>query len=192
MSDNESLESKLAQGIGFADMLGFNNKNGIEENKVLLNAILELLVSKGIIRLHELEDRKKQVAKYFQENNTGPQVHLLETTDKYDADNQVDIDCDNLLHLCKGSCCRLWFSLSTQDLDEGIVRWDYKQPYSIAKKSDGYCHHCSSDKKCTVYENRPIVCRTYDCRNDKRIWLDFENKVINPDIEKEEWPNVNK
>jgi hypothetical protein len=27
-----------------------------------------------------------------------------------------------------------------------------------------------------------VPCRGFDCRNDKRIWLDFENKVINPEL----------
>jgi len=34
-----------------------------------------------------------------------------------------------------------------------------------------------------VCEHRSFPHRTFDCRNDQRIWLDFENKVINPDLE---------
>ncbi len=33
-----------------------------------------------------------------------------------------------------------------------------------------------------------VPCRGYDCRNDKRIWLDFENKIVNPNIHRAEWP----
>jgi phosphatidylglycerol---prolipoprotein diacylglyceryl transferase len=32
------------------------------------------------------------------------------------------------------------------------------------------------------------VCRSYDCRQDKRIWLDFEKRVINPRIYETHWP----
>ena len=42
--------------------------------------------------------------------------------------------------------------------------------------------------RCGVYQNRPLICRTYSCRNDKRIWLDFENYVVNPDILRDDWP----
>jgi hypothetical protein len=33
-----------------------------------------------------------------------------------------------------------------------------------------------------VYANRPTICRTYDCRNDARIWADFDAYEINPDL----------
>jgi len=65
-----------------------------------------------------------------------------------------------------------------QDLDEGTVKWDYARPYMIRKKPNGYCiHHEASTGRCGVYEKRPGVCRTYDCRNDKRIWQDFEFRI---------------
>jgi phosphatidylglycerol:prolipoprotein diacylglycerol transferase len=32
------------------------------------------------------------------------------------------------------------------------------------------------------------VCRSYDCRQDKRIWLDFERRIINPRIYEANWP----
>jgi hypothetical protein len=35
----------------------------------------------------------------------------------------------------------------------------------------------------TEWQQRPIPCRGYDCREDERIWLDFENGIINPDLE---------
>jgi hypothetical protein len=41
----------------------------------------------------------------------------------------------------------------------------------------------SNGCKCSVREHRPIPCRAYDCRNDPRIWSDFANYVINPDLE---------
>ena len=33
-----------------------------------------------------------------------------------------------------------------------------------------------------------VTCRAFDCRADKRIWLDFDNRVINPDIAHPGWP----
>ena len=48
-----------------------------------------------------------------------------------------------------------------------------------------YCHHVEREsKRCGLYANRPVVCRAYDCRKDKRIWEDFENRVVSPDLEK--------
>jgi hypothetical protein len=77
-------------------------------------------------------------------------------------------------------------ALSTQDVEEGIVKWDLARPYMIARDPDGYCRHLArATCRCTVWEHRPIPCRGYDCRDDARIWLDFEARLINPDLDEE-------
>jgi Fe-S-cluster containining protein len=79
--------------------------------------------------------------------------------------------------------------LSKQDIYEGILKWDLGSPYLIAQDKDGYCTHFERDTcRCTVRENRPVPCRGYDCRSDKRIWLDFDNKIVNPNINRPDWP----
>jgi Fe-S-cluster containining protein len=35
------------------------------------------------------------------------------------------------------------------------------------------------DKKCSLYESRPSVCKKYSCANDARIWTDFERMILN-------------
>jgi hypothetical protein len=100
---------------------------------------------------------------------------------KYEV-TPVDIPCDELIPLCGARCCTYTFSLSTQDLDEGVIRWDYGQPYLIRQRaSDGYCfHNDPTTRGCTAHAHRPRVCRTYDCRDDKRVWIDFEKRIIAP------------
>ena len=102
-------------------------------------------------------------------------VDIADIPDKY-ALEEPDIDCAALLPLCKARCCTMAFPLSRQDLDERVVRWDYGQPYTIARNTTGYCVHNSAGK-CEVYDKRPGVCRSYDCRQDKRIWKDFEKRI---------------
>jgi hypothetical protein len=34
-----------------------------------------------------------------------------------------------------------------------------------------------------IYLQRPVPCRAYDCRDDKRIWTDFEKKVVSPELQ---------
>ena len=184
------LEQRLARGLQFADMLGFTNRQDLQESRVLLHALAELLVSKGVLRLHEIEQRKKEIARYFAEKDGPPKVQLVVTEDKYEPQANTPVDCENRIHLCKARCCKLWFALSVQDLEERIVRWNYAEPYSIAQGSDGYCVHQegAGSHRCGVYENRPLICRTYSCKDDKRIWLDFEAHVINPDILRDDWP----
>ena len=109
-------------------------------------------------------------------------VDIADLDDKY-AVTPAKPPCDELMPICQARCCKAFtFALSSQDLDEGVVRWDYARPYQIRKREDGYCtHNDPSSHGCTVHGQRPRVCRTYDCRNDKRVWADFENRVLAPE-----------
>jgi Fe-S-cluster containining protein len=90
--------------------------------------------------------------------------------------------CAEVIHLCKARCCTFNFALSPIDLDEGVLRWDYGQPYLIRQRqSDGYCvHNDATTHQCTVHPTRPRICRTYDCTHDPRIWIDFEKRIPAP------------
>jgi hypothetical protein len=106
----------------------------------------------------------------------------LDTGDNKYAVTPVDVPCEELIPLCRARCCTLSFALSTADLDEGIIRWDYGQPYLIRQRaSDGYCvHNDPASRGCTVHAARPRTCRTFDCREDKRIWIDFAQRIPAP------------
>ena len=108
-------------------------------------------------------------------------VQLDAGGDKY-AVEPAAVPCDELLPICEARCCKLHFALSTQDLDEGVIRWDYGQPYRIRQRaSDHYCvHNDPATHGCTVHAQRPRVCRSYDCRKDPRIWADFERRILAP------------
>lgn len=157
----------------------------VYEASAYIYALVELLVAKGLIGIEELDARKKLVEKRlalsFQEANLGLKIQTPEI-DKYSLENEVHIDCAERLHLCQGACCKLGFLLSWQDVQEGI-RWDLGRPFLIARGADGYCVHLDRQAgRCRIYERRPVVCRTFDCRNDRRIWLDFEEGIINPNL----------
>ena len=143
-------------------------------------ALIELLSERGMIAIAELDERKKVVGQRLVERfvEKGMGVALTkDEQDKYSYHNEVRIDCENRLHLCRASCCRLRFALSIQDVEEGSVKWDLGHPYMIRQGPDGYCHHFERQTQgCGVYNSRPVVCRGYDCRQDKRIWLDFETE----------------
>ena len=111
-------------------------------------------------------------------------IYLTEGGDKYALDRTHEpIDCDARVALCHAACCRLRVPLTHQDLDEGIVQWDRGQPYLNRQRADGYCVHCDpASLRCATYEQRPGLCRSYDCRGDSRIWIDFERRIPNPDL----------
>lgn len=163
------------------------NTSKLLESASFLYALVELLTEKGLVEIEELEDKKREVAERLLESflDKGMGVAMLEDErDKYTFDETVEIDCESRVHLCKAACCRMSFALSQQDVEEGVVKWDLGRPYLIAQDADGYCRHL--DRKtscCTVREQRPLPCRGYDCRKDKRVWLDFEKRIVNPDLE---------
>jgi Fe-S-cluster containining protein len=157
------------------------------ESASFVYALVELLAEKGLLDISELEARKKAVAARlldaFLQKGMGVAMQEGEQ-DKYAFGGSVDIDCDSRVHLCKASCCRMSFALSEQDVQEGVIKWDMGRPYLIAQDSEGYCRHLDRDSyHCMVREWRPLPCRGYDCRNDQRIWLDFDQKIINPELE---------
>ncbi len=41
----------------------------------------------------------------------------------------------------------------------------------LKTKSNGDCIYLDLEKGCMNYENRPRVCRTYDCRSDYMQWV---------------------
>lgn len=164
------------------------NTSKLLESASFLYALVELLTEKGLVGLEELEDKKREVAERLLESflDKGMGVAMQEDErDKYTFEETVEIDCENRVHLCKAACCRMSFALSQQDVEEGVVKWDLGRPYLIAQDADGYCRHL--DRKtscCTIRDQRPLPCRGYDCRKDKRVWTDFEQMIINPDLDR--------
>ncbi len=97
------------------------------------------------------------------------------------------VDCASRLAVCQAVCCRLRFTLSAEEVDGGAVRWDIGHPYVIRHDARGTCvHNDPATSACSVYADRPQVCRRYDCTLDGRIWKDFDGMVLN-----EEWITEN-
>ena len=150
-------------------------------------AVAELLVAKGVLGADELDAVRHSVEDRLGETfeHDGLNIALASNApDKYSMDDTaVEIDCAARLPLCKVACCRLRFPLSEQDIHEGAVQWQLDRPYLNRQGEDGYCVHCSTGSRgCEIYASRPAVCRTYDCRRDSRIWLDFDARIPNPDL----------
>ena len=186
-ASTEQLRDELAQGLRYLHGRANANTSKTLEVAAFAYALIELLSERGVIAIAELDERKKVVGQrlveLFVEKGMGVAL-TKDEQDKYSYHNEVRIDCENRVQLCRASCCRLRFALSIQDVEEGSVKWDLGHPYMIRQGADGYCHHFKREAQCCgIYDSRPVVCRGYDCRRDKRIWLDFEKKIINPDLE---------
>jgi Fe-S-cluster containining protein len=105
----------------------------------------------------------------------------LPVVDKYGVASP-DIPCAEMVPLCKAICCGLVVHLSEQDVAEGVVARDPDRPELLASAGER-CVHLDAGG-CTVYAHRPAPCRTFDCRNDRRIWLDYERRIPNPNVER--------
>jgi hypothetical protein len=189
---SRDLRQEVAEGLLYTHTRVSQNTNKMLEASSFLYGLIELLNERGLINIGELDERKKivgeRLAARLKDKGLGVMLQDSEE-DKYAFEGEAKIDCENRVHLCDAACCRLRFALSKQDVYEGVLKWDLGRPYLIAQDKDGYCTHFERGTcHCTVRENRPVPCRGYDCRSDKRVWRDFENKIVNPDINREDWP----
>lgn len=173
----------MDDGLRFVHVMNMQVKHDLFEASSQLSALVEELIAKGKLDPSALGARRERI-KQREMGRQRQQAHVQvsDIFDKYSMEGLPEIPCAELLPICKGRCCKLYFFLAFQDLDERIVEWDYSLPYQIRKRADQYCVHSDpSAHTCTVYEQRPGVCRKFDCRSDKRIWLDFEQRIPAPD-----------
>jgi Fe-S-cluster containining protein len=95
----------------------------------------------------------------------------------------VCFDDEGRRKLCRAVCCSFIFALTKRDVERGVIRWNEKRPYFIAKDEDGYCPHLERETlRCKVWEDRPERCRNYDCRRDKNVWEDWDKRILNKDV----------
>lgn len=100
--------------------------------------------------------------KKFKESGIGL-MHQDPEHDKYTFEHEAIVDCESRLYICKAICCRIPFVLSRQDVEDGIIRWEFGRPNLIAHYGDCYC--VNLDRKtylCTVHDHRPVRCRSFD------------------------------
>jgi hypothetical protein len=184
----ESLREEVAGGFLYAHSRANANSNKVLEVASFSYALIELLSERGLITIEELDERKEQVHKRLAEKFAEKGMGVALTMEEKETDGgspNVEIDCENRLHLCQAACCRLRFALTVRDVEKGNVKWNLGQPYMIRQGADGYCHHLDREsQRCGVYEDRPFVCRAYDCRKDQRIWQDFEKRIVSPELER--------
>jgi len=192
MADDAQLPRDLEGGLRFTHIMGEDTRRAVFETAMTVLALIEELREQGLVDGASLEARVPALEAAETERQKGLlRVKLNQDVDKYQLVGP-DIPCDELIPLCRGRCCTLHFPLTSQDLDERVVKWNYLQPYVIRQRADDrYCvHNDPTTRGCTVYHHRPAVCRTYDCRKDKRIWVDYEKRIptVDPSLEPRDAP----
>jgi len=170
----------LEAGCFFLHVLDTAERRQALEGHVWLTALVEELVERGLVDRAALDERvalRRGIELDDQVENR-LLCRIAPTPDKYQLRDLPAIDCAARLPVCRARCCTFTHLLSAQDLDEGLLEWELDRPYVIRADESGTCvHHDRATGRCTVYEHRPASCRTYDCRDDDRIWADFEAGV---------------
>lgn len=193
VSNTESLlRYDLEAGLRHLHLMSMQTKHDLIDVTSRLFALIEELIASGQIDLRSFDERRLRL-RQKEDGRLQERAHVMvdNTIDKYQLKGLPQIDCKSRLDLCKARCCKLPFPLSFQDLEEGITKWNYSSPYLIRQKDNGYClHHDCNRGRCLIYENRTSSCRTYDCRNDKRIWIDFEKRIPAPEKELQEMKDM--
>jgi hypothetical protein len=130
-----------------------------------------------------IDERERYVLAGIEAADAGShhRLHLGEAVDKYAVPTDGGPPCAELIPICGARCCKISFPLTTQDLDEGVIRFDLGRPYLNAHGDDGHCVHLDRTTRfCGVYEHRPAICRSFDCRTDPRIWSDYATLTLAP------------
>ena len=95
----------------------------------------------------------------------------------------VSVSCESRLPICKAACCRLFdVYLTPQEVRSERYGWDAKSPYALRRERAGCTHLISGSCQCTVYSERPLSCSTYSCKEDRRVWKDYERKILTPEL----------
>jgi Fe-S-cluster containining protein len=161
---------EIAELKAIADDIPAGRKG--EDVAARLDWLIELLVERG-----DLAPAHHRIAREVRADHS-PRTVRLRVIENKRAIKGPDIDCASLLHLCHARCCSLQVELSPEDLEDRRLKWDLEEPYVLRRSAaTGYCENLESSGRCCVYEDRPAMCRNYDCRKDPRVWKDFDNKI---------------
>ncbi len=171
----------MERGLFFMHTLSTQNRKEAQTWQIWIQSLVEQMVAAGLVDQERFNARVESLrrAQYDEQLEKYLLCRVGVEDDKYHLQDLPEIDCLSRLPLCGARCCTFTHLLSTQDLQEGQLEWELARPYVIRSDPSGYCvHHCKESQRCRLYEARPASCRRYDCREDKRIWQDFERRIL--------------
>jgi Fe-S-cluster containining protein len=177
----DELERQVEAGNLFAHSAMTEQAARVNEAADVVNGLVGLLIQNGLIEGEELlavvESVRDRTERAGQHTSIGVMVRK-DHPDEAGVEN--DVDCATRIPHCRGACCSFHFPLSIEEIERGgPLKWDLGKPYYNRHNSDGYCHKLDATHGCTIYDERPSVCRLYTCAEDGRIWKDFDAMIPN-------------
>jgi hypothetical protein len=91
--------------------------------------------------------------------------------------------CDQCRPQCAAICCRAYGFVTLTEEEARSGRYNYKEvsgecdcdnckkmrelgvKYTVRKNPDGSCIYLDGSRKCSIYKDRPEVCKSYSCVN---------------------------
>lgn len=143
------------------------------EQSVVVQCMLQVLMQKGLVKPEELNAAlptvHEEMTKLRSEQYTGPLLAPLVGLP------DIDIDCGAHYDTCEAACCTSFHVfLTMEEAQSGKYLWDITVPYKLLSDADECCVYFDRQgRKCTIWQDRPLACRAYDCRSDTRIWSDY-------------------
>ena len=149
------LDDDLRWGLIYAHNRANANTGELEKLAATIEALVELLVESGLDpeRLEAVRAKAAEgVRRRFKERGMAT-IRQEFDVPKREFTGGPEIDCASRVELCGAACCRLGVGLSTEDVREGVLRWDPAEPYALERGDDGWCVHMERGScRCTVYE----------------------------------------
>ena len=181
------LERQVERGSMFTQAVFQKSFTRLSLVEAVIRELADVLVERGLLAEEDLSDARGAMdgpaghARDDQEVATSiPWPAVAIRVDNPAEAGPEPVDCAARMHVCQAVCCRLKFALSQDEVERGRVKWDIGHPYVIRQDSSGYCcHNDATTRGCSVYQDRPVLCRRYSCRGDARIWSDFEAMELN-------------
>jgi len=175
--DADEVYAAIARALRRAEEARDRGERELAELRARFEQVVQILTGAGVLAAGHARLIDRVAAKAAE--GVPARVRLRQFVDKHQVVSP-EIDCASRLPLCQARCCSFSFELTTQDLDDG-VRWEVDSPYLILHEQDGYCaHYQRAGGGCNIYDRRPAACRTFDCRQDARIWIDFDRRIPAP------------
>ena len=101
---------------------------------------------------------------------------------KYNVIKKLHNELAKIKYKCKDNCysCCTWFTFLESEkkiIDKELKKQWYSKPPN--GKGDTYCEYLTTEWKCSIYQARPIICRSF---SDKKIllWTREWKQILTP------------
>jgi hypothetical protein len=177
----EGLRDAVRAGLHMAHTVQARAMQAEFEHAVIVQSLLHVLLEKGIVAREELDTVYPQMQHALAELRTaqhGAGPRMTQPLEGYPE--PTGLDCAAHHPTCEAACCTSFsVVLTPEEAASGKYMWDVAFPYRLLTNAAGTCVYLDEDKRrCTIWADRPLVCRSYDCRTDDRIWSDYPTRNL--------------